>query len=238
MLVRQIQTLARAFLDGPSQVLNFGNVPDNARNPQFCCFLQHVEEDSRTDRTRKFSRVKVARGDSSCLVILLCSFFFTLKDGSSRFSHESDACSCTPKRSTCSQNETLAGACLTPSKIGLSSGFQTLRCLLGKCLFRKKRCVCEHFHTRMVLSAQELFAIDEMGTAALGNKKITEAAFPSGTDMAGRIVPKNRSLDFDTPRHSPQTQTRPQTQTTPAFPNWASSGPQMGPGSSLASPNS
>ena len=77
------------------------------------------------------------------------------------------------------------------------------------------------FTTRMVLSAQELFAIDEMGTAALGNKKITEAAFPSGTDMAGRIVPKkkNRSYDFDTPWHSPQTQTRPQTQTTPAFPN-------------------
>ena len=38
-------------------------------------FLQRVEEDSRTDRTREFSRVKVARGDSSCLVILFCSFF-------------------------------------------------------------------------------------------------------------------------------------------------------------------
>ena len=38
-------------------------------------FLQHVEEDSRTDRTREFSREKLARGDSSCLVTLFCSFF-------------------------------------------------------------------------------------------------------------------------------------------------------------------
>ena len=40
------------------------------------------------------------------------------------------------KRSTSSQNETVASACLTPSKIGLSSGFQTLRYLPGKCLFQ------------------------------------------------------------------------------------------------------
>ena len=98
------------------------------------------------------------------------------------------------------------------------------------------------FTTRMVLSAQEHFAIDEMATAAMGNKKITEAAF-SEWHRHGRLhraaqrhSAKNRSSDFDTPWHSPQTQTRPQTQTTPSLPNWASSRRQMGPGSILASP--
>ena len=99
------------------------------------------------------------------------------------------------------------------------------------------------FTTRMVLSAQELFAIDEMGTAAVGNKKITEATFPSGTDMAGRIAPLNDTAQNTGHLTSTlrgtlhRTQTRPQTQTTPALPNWASSGPQMGPGHILAPPN-
>ena len=39
--------------------------------------------------------------------------------------------------STFSHNEILAGAFLTPSKIGLSSGFQTLRCVSGNSFSRK-----------------------------------------------------------------------------------------------------
>ena len=42
------------------------------------------------------------------------------------------------KKSTFPQNETFAGAYLTPSKIDFSSGSQTLEHLLGKCYFRKQ----------------------------------------------------------------------------------------------------
>ena len=53
--------------------------------------------------------------------------------------------------STVSQNETLEGACLTPSKIGLSIGFQTLRCLLGKCFIQEKNGVsCAMCDLRMM----------------------------------------------------------------------------------------
>ena len=90
-------------------------------------------------------------------------------------------------------------------------------------------CVVSIFTTRMVLSAQERFAIDTMATAGMGNKKITEAVFSSSTDMADHIVPlKTRHLT----RHSTTPWHATQTQTAPLFPKWAPPpDPQMGHGS-------
>ena len=92
----------------------------------------------------------------------------------------------------------------------------------------------------MVLSAQELFAIEKMATAGMGNRKIAttlglvdEAVDVSLKDTAQKHVIYTSS---DTPWHATQTQTAPLTQTRPIFPKWALPDHHMGRGAYFSSP--
>ena len=72
------------------------------------------------------------------------------------------------------------------------------------------------FVTRMVLSAQELFAIEKMARSGTGNKKIAiTLGLPQSTTKrwlcCSKTLRKNTSFNtsFNTPWHSPQTHTFP-----------------------------
>ena len=96
--------------------------------------------------------------------------------------------------------------------------------------------------TRMVLSAQELYAIAKMAVAGMGNRKIvTTLGLPQSTTKRrlcrSKTQRKNTSLTRHLTLHGTlhrQSQHH-KTQTTPPVPKWAPTDPQMGPEPILAS---
>ena len=93
----------------------------------------------------------------------------------------------------------------------------------------------------MVLSAQELFAIEKMATTGTGNKKIAttlpavvvplkDTAQNTSCTHHWRIIWHSMALSTDTDKHRRHRQT-------PPVRNWAPTDPQMGPGAHFWVPN-
>ena len=103
--------------------------------------------------------------------------------------------------------------------------------------------VCEHFHNENGLVRTRTFCHRKDGWLWHGKQEDRDHGGLAAVDYetshrpAQRHSAKNTSFNTscDTPWHDPQTQTAPQTQTTPAFLKWAPD-PQIGPRAQFRSP--